>query len=103
MAYQKDNETAPFIATIGYVRSLKIGSLDVYCDGKREGGWPCHHHSVMSIYGLPDEMTLVSIERRLRCQNCGTLGKAEVRPAWTEITGRTNSGGVGWIAPSQKR
>jgi hypothetical protein len=38
-----------FIATIGYVRSLKIGHLDIWCEGKREGGWPCHHNSSMNL------------------------------------------------------
>ena len=52
-------DAPPFFATIGYVRGLKIGHLDIWCEGKREGGWPCHHNSRMSIEGLPDEMTLV--------------------------------------------
>jgi hypothetical protein len=93
--------TPPFTPTIGYVRSLKIGHLTVWCQGKREGGWPCHHNSTMSIEGLPDEMTIVSIERRLRCEKCGSLGQAEVRPAWGEITSRPTSGGVGWMTPPQ--
>jgi hypothetical protein len=50
----------------------------------------------MSISGLPDEMTLVSIERRLRCEKCGTLGKADFRPAWGENS-RPTSGAVGWM------
>jgi hypothetical protein len=39
-----DAADAPsFVATIGYVRSLKIGKLCAWCRGKGEGGWPCHH------------------------------------------------------------
>jgi hypothetical protein len=53
----------------------------------------------MSIEGLPDEVTLVSIERRLRCKKCGTLGNAEVRPDWSEITSQPKSTAVGWIKP----
>jgi hypothetical protein len=75
-----------FIATIGYVRGMKIGHLTVWCYGKREGGLTCHHNKTMSIESLPDEMTLVSIEQRLRCEECGTPGRAEVRPDWSEIT-----------------
>jgi hypothetical protein len=46
--------TPPFIATIGYVRSLKIGHLTVWCYGKREGGWTCqllvlHNHGFRII------------------------------------------------------
>jgi hypothetical protein len=36
-------DAPPFFATIGYVRGLKIGHLDIWCEGKREGGWPCYH------------------------------------------------------------
>jgi hypothetical protein len=92
-------DATPFIATIGYVRGLKVGHLCIWCEGKREGGWPCHHNSTMSIEGLPDEMTLVSIERRLRCEQCGSLGQAEVRPDWSELTSRPASTSVGWIKP----
>ena len=88
-----------FTATIGYVRGLKIGHFDSGCEGKREGGWPCHHNSSMSVKGLPDEMTLVWIQRRLRYERCGSLGQAEVRPDWSEITSRPASTSVGWIKP----
>jgi hypothetical protein len=54
----------------------------------------------MAIDGFADDVTLVSIEWRPRCEKCGTLGKAEVRPDWTEITSRPASGAIGWITPS---
>jgi hypothetical protein len=92
-------DSAPFIATIGYVRGLKISRLCICCEGKREGDWPCHHTSSMSIEGLPDETTLISIERRLRCEKCGTLGAAEVRPNWNELTAQPPSQSVGWMKP----
>src|ERR1700755_2664052 len=89
-----------FIATIDYVRGLKIGHLCVWYEGKREGGWPCHHSAEMAIEGLADEMTLISIERRLRCEKCGTRGKVDVRPDWSEITARPASHAAGWITPA---
>jgi hypothetical protein len=76
---------------------VKIGTLCVYHNGKREGDWPCHHSANMSMEGPPDDMKLVSI--RLRCEKCKTLGKAEVRPDWTETTSGPPSGAVGWIPP----
>ena len=100
MSRYNASDAPPFIATIGYVRGLKIGRLCIWCEGKREGGWPCHHNSTMSIEGLPDELTLASIERRLRCEQCGSLGQAEVRPDWSEITSQPASKAAGWIMPS---
>ena len=88
-----------FVPTVGYVRSLNIRSLAVYCCGKRAGGWPCHHQTKMDLAGLPDDLALANIERRLRCQECGTRGAAEVRPDWTEVTGQRLSGQAGWMLP----
>ena len=75
----------PFVATVGYVRSLGIGSLDAHCKGKRAGAWPCHHYGTVGLFGLKDDVTLFSIERRLVCTQCGAIG-AETRPNWTEVT-----------------
>jgi hypothetical protein len=55
----------PFIATIGYVREMKMGKLRIWCEGKREGGWPSHHNSTMSIEGLPDEIGVDRAEAAL--------------------------------------
>ena len=30
--------------TIASVRAHGVRQLLVYCNGKREGDWPCHHH-----------------------------------------------------------
>jgi len=97
------NATTTWLATIGYVRSLNIGHLSVWCEGKREGGWPCHHSGTVSIAGLPDDMTLRSIERRMLCEACGAIGAAEVRPDWSEITARPSSGAAGWMTPPSLR
>jgi hypothetical protein len=90
----------PFVATVGYVRGLKIGGLCIWCEGKREGDWPCHHTAEMSIDGFADDMPIASIERRLRCQKCGPRGKVDVRPDWSELTAHPPSQSVGWIMPA---
>jgi hypothetical protein len=100
MAQYNAADATPFIATIGYVRGLKIGRLCVWCEGKRKGDWPCHHNTTMSIDSFPDDMPIASIERRLRCQKCGTRGKVDVRPDWSELTAQPPSQSVGWIVPA---
>jgi hypothetical protein len=45
-----------FVATVGYVRSLNIGSLSVWCEAKREGGFGCNHQADIDLASYPDEM-----------------------------------------------
>jgi hypothetical protein len=87
-----DDSAASFIATIGYVRSLKIDRVAVWCNGKRAGGWQCHHDATLAIDGLPDDLTLRAIAQRLRCEACGTRGGAEV-------AGGRRNGAAGWMMP----
>lgn len=54
-----------FAATVGYVRSSGILSLDAYCKGKRLGAWPCYHSGTVRLADMTDETALSSIERRL--------------------------------------
>jgi len=75
----------PFVATVGYVRSLGIGSVDVFCKGKRTGAWPCHHSGIVSLSGLRSEATLRALEQRLVCTQCGAIG-ADTRPNWRELS-----------------
>ena len=75
----------PFEATVGYVRRLEISSLSVWCKGKREGAWPCHHGGTVALEGIADEEPLLAVERRLVCTACGAIGAADVRPNWAEI------------------
>ena len=45
-----------FVATVGYVRSLNIGSLSVWCEGKRAGGYPCNHEATVDLAPYPDDL-----------------------------------------------
>jgi hypothetical protein len=53
----------------------------------------------MTIEGFADDVTLVSIECRLRCEKCGTRRKMDVLPDWSELTARPASQSVGWMKP----
>jgi hypothetical protein len=79
------SDPAPFVATVGYVRSLGIRTLCAYCQGKREGAWPCHHAGQVDVSEMPDETPLASIERRLVCTACGAIGAVDARPDWSEL------------------
>jgi hypothetical protein len=74
-----------FVATVGYVRSLGIGSLDAYCKGKRAGAWPCHDSGIVSLADISDEATIRSVERRLVCTQCGAI-EPHTRPNWRELS-----------------
>jgi len=74
-----------WIATAGYVRSLRIGSLSITCEGKREGGYGCDHSGKLDLAPYPDDLPIDAIERRLVCTACGAIGKADVRPNWNEL------------------
>jgi hypothetical protein len=77
-------ETA-FSPTVGYVRSFGIQTLCVYCHGKREGAWPCHHTGQVDVSGMANEVPLASIAERLVCTACGAIGAADARPYWAAI------------------
>jgi hypothetical protein len=76
-----------WIATVGYVRSLDISSLSVWCQGKRLGGYRCDHCADGSLAGYPDDLPTSAIERRLVCTRCGAIGAVDARPNWTELAG----------------
>ena len=44
--------------TIASVRAHGVRQLLVYCNGKREGDWPCHHHGELPIEQFSAEETL---------------------------------------------
>lgn len=77
-----------WIATVGYVRSLQIGTLTAFCRGKRAGAWPCHHCGTVDLSGFPDTLPLEAIERRLACTACGAIGAVDARPNWGEREGK---------------
>ena len=90
-----------WIATVGYVRNeLKITKLSIYCEGKHADGVPCYRHIAMPIPAeWPDDVRLIDLARRLKCDTCGTVGETDVRPDWTEIATLTPNRSVGWIMP----
>ena len=53
--------------TIASLRPHGVRQLLVYCRGKREGDWPCHHSGELPIEQFSAEETLRDIERRCRC------------------------------------
>src|SRR5215813_10116635 len=69
--------------TIESVRSHGVRRLLVYCRGKREGDWPCHHEATLPIERFHAAETIEDIERRCRCTTCGWR-KAHVRPDYNK-------------------
>jgi hypothetical protein len=74
-----------WIATVGYVHSLGIRSLSVWCTGRRLGGYRCNHETQIDLSSFPDDLPCVAIERRLVCTHCGAIGAVDARPNWTEL------------------
>jgi hypothetical protein len=62
----------------------------VYCLGKREGDWPCHHSGKLPI----DRFQAEEIERRCRCTVCGWR-RADLRPDYSKQQAVKQS--VGWM------
>src|SRR5689334_10792775 len=85
--------------TIESVRSHGVQQLLVYCRGRREGDWPCHHQATLPIERFRATETIGEIERRCCCTACGWR-KADVRPDYHKpLPPRT---GVGWIIPPRR-
>jgi len=80
--------------TIASVRVHGIRQLLVYCLGKREGDWPCHHSGKLPIDRFQAEEVLSDIERRCRCTVCGG-GELICGPttASSKLRGRAVQGG----------
>ena len=57
--------------TIASLRTHGVRQLLVYCNGKREGDWPCHHQGTLPIEQFSADETLPDIQRRCRCTACG--------------------------------
>jgi hypothetical protein len=68
--------------TIASVRAHGVRTLLVYCNGKREGDWPCHHRGLLSVDSFRTEEALPDIQRRCRCTACGWR-QADVRPDYS--------------------
>ena len=82
--------------TIAHVRTHGVTTLLVYCLGKREDDWPCHHEGTLSVDCFDDDVALRDIERRCRCMACGWR-RADLRPDFSvQQTKRTS---IGWMMP----
>ncbi len=64
--------------TLGNMRQNRVGTLDVWCQGR-----DCNHHRVLDVSAMGDDVAVPSIGPRLRCERCGHLG-ADARPNWSE-------------------
>jgi len=82
--------------TIASIRAHGVRQLLVYCNGKREGDWPCHHSGELTIEQFSADETLRDIEGRCRCTACGWR-RADLRPDYSRQQAGTCGGG--WIMP----
>ncbi|HET9718302.1 MAG TPA: hypothetical protein VFP60_19200 [Pseudolabrys sp.] len=82
--------------TIASLRPHGVRRLLVYCFGKREGDWPCHHQAALPIDRFGAEETLPDIQRRCRCTVCGWR-RADVRPDYSAQQSALRS--TGWMMP----
>jgi hypothetical protein len=85
--------------TIASVRAHGVRQLLVYCRGKREGDWPCHHEATLPVDRFRADEALRDIERRCRCTACGWR-KADLRPDYSKPQPPRLS--VGWMMPPGK-
>jgi hypothetical protein len=59
--------------TIALVRTHGVRQLLVYCLGKREGDWPCHHQGTLPVGRFRADEILGDIESRCRCTVCASV------------------------------
>lgn len=90
------------LPTIGHYRGHGVTRLLIYCNGKREGGWPCFRYGrpvAVSIDDFPGEARLVDIEQKFRCDLCGCRA-ADLRPDWgSRPSDKKGEPARGWIMP----
>jgi hypothetical protein len=82
--------------TIASVRADGVRQLLVYCHGKREGDWLCHHSGTLPIDRFRPDEVLSNIQLRCRCTVCGRQ-RADVRPDYSKQQAAKQS--VGWMMP----
>src|SRR5262245_16282018 len=73
--------------TIASLQSHGVRQLLVYCLGKREGDWPCHHQETLPIGRFRADEILGDIESRCRCTVCGWRG-ADLRRDYSKQQAR---------------
>jgi hypothetical protein len=71
------------LVTIASVRAHGVRQLLVYCLGKREGDWSCHHSGKLPIDRFQADEVLSDIERRCRCTVCGWR-RPDLRPDYSK-------------------
>jgi len=83
--------------TIASVRAHGVCQLLVYCLGKREGDWPCHHSGKLPIDRFQAGEVLSDIERRCRCTVCG------IAASWSATYSKQQAArqSVGWMMPPE--
>jgi hypothetical protein len=86
--------------TIASICAHGVRQLLVYCLGRREGDWPCHHSGKLPIDRFQAEEVLQDIERRCRCTVCGWR-RADLRPDYSKQQAAMQS--VGRMMPPQIR
>jgi hypothetical protein len=67
--------------TFGNMREQGVRHLSVYCRD-------CHHWPLLNVDHMPDDVEVQSIDRRLVCSRCGSVGKSDVMPNWSERPAR---------------
>ena len=79
-------------AVMQSVRAHGVRRLLVYCNGKREGDWPCHHQGALPIEQFKVNECLRDRERR--CTACGWR-RADLRPDYgVNQVGSLGGGGM---------
>src|SRR5215213_6292176 len=63
--------------TFGNMREQGVRNLSVYCRD-------CHHWPLLNVDHMPDDVEIQTIERRLVCSRCGSVGKSDTQPNWSE-------------------
>jgi len=82
--------------TIASLQSHSVRQLLIYCLGKRDGDWPCHHSGKLSIDRFEADEVLQDIEGRYSCTVCGWR-RADLRPDYRKQ--QTARKSVGWMMP----
>jgi hypothetical protein len=82
--------------TIASLQIHSVRQLLVYCHGKRDDNWPCHHQAKLPIDRFQDHEAIKDIERRCRCTACGWR-RADLRPDYSKQ--QVGLYGGGWMMP----
>ena len=67
--------------TFGNMREQGVRNLSVYCRD-------CHHWPLLNVDHMPDDLEIQTIDRRLVCSRCGSVGKSDTMPNWSERNAR---------------